>query len=246
MATAVWEVFIPETDSPVPLVGAPRSDFNSDGVIDPATEAAYSVGDVNGDGFVDSDTRLGSPVGLIGMRPVGGSEPGSSTRAVGDTNGDGYADQVMTVGRSGGTISPWPTETLWLGGPSSDMRSRLHLAGGTWSSVIATDFNGDNVEDIVVTLPNSSWGGPYPPFISYRCGPTGGECVCPRCGDVDLLTSGFSFIAGWSDDFNHDGYPDLVIQRFYWDGSPTSEFWTWLGGPDGLTASRCSVTSSAP
>jgi hypothetical protein len=77
IAALTWEVFIPEEDSPVPLVGDPRPDFNGDGVI-AGTEGGTAwggclyggrctftvVSDVNGDGYVDAYTvvRTESPV----------------------------------------------------------------------------------------------------------------------------------------------------------------------------------------
>ncbi|MBK8692839.1 MAG: hypothetical protein IPN17_11240 [Deltaproteobacteria bacterium] len=30
------------------------------------------------------------------------------------------------------------------------------------------------------------------------------------------------------------------------EGSPPREDWTWLSGPDGLTAARCSIAPPAP
>lgn len=291
VAVPVWEVFIPEGDSPVPLVGDTQPDFNSDGVIDSTAglttgcvstrleEDCTSVagyGDGNGDGFVDvyiANIRrvyssvdlshefpneyysitalLGSSLGVLPSARFGGaSGSGSVTvRMVGDTNGDGSDDYLIYTMPSGG---PAPITTavgyrLMRGGGGGDEMLSGRPSGVT---VTTADFNGDGVQDIVVTEPN---GGlyPYPPYLNYRCGPTGGECAFPACGAIDLLTSSWTSIDGSTSDVNHDGYPDLIVYRYVALPDPPhnagmNDYWTWLGGPDGLTADRCAITPSAP
>lgn len=272
MATFVWEVFIPEEDSPVPLVGLARPDFNGDGVIG-ATEdgAAWGrcpdgnpctfavVSDVNGDGYVDAyfvrrtaeprpgvpggsfvsnveSLRVGSSVGLVSTGLASSRIRNTeSIAAIGDINGDGYADMLLTDAAFG-TWSSDAIVRLFLGGAEPAVDSTTPLSRDETMTV--ADFNGDGFQELVVID-----DGPFSVHItvlSDRCW-LADRCTIPRCGAVALLDVPWVFLRGSTDDVNRDGYPDLVIARSIWEGALISEDWTWLGGPDGLTADRCSI-----
>ena len=272
MATFVWEVFIPEADSPVPLVGSARSDFNGDGVIG-ATEAGAAwgrcpdgnpctfgvVSDVNGDGYVDAyivrrsaeprpgvpgssfvsnveSLRVGSSVGLVSTGLAGGRIGNlESIAALGDINGDGYADMLLTDAAFG-TWSSEAITRLFLGGAEPAVESTT-----SWRSdatMTGADFNGDGFQELVV-IDDGSFSARIT-VLSDRCW-FADRCTIPRCGAVALFDVPWMFIRGSTDDVNRDGYPDLQIARSIWDGGLISEDWTWLGGPDGLTADRFSI-----
>lgn len=277
IAAPIWEVFIPEGDSPVPLVGAARPDFDGDGVIG-ATEsgaargACFSggwcaftvVSDVNGDGYVDAYTvvrtespvpgfpgmtsvdavtrlELGSSIGLLSQGPAITAYRGTEAmEAVGDVNGDGYADFLRTL-----PLGSWSSDSivrLILGAPEGVDELTAYWMRDD-STITAADFDGDGFHELVVT--SSGRLSTDITVLSDRCG-LADRCTIPRCGALDVRGGSWSSRSGSTADFNHDGYPDFRITRFLWKGSPPREDWTWLGGPDGLTAARCSIAPPAP
>jgi hypothetical protein len=132
--------------------------------------AGFVAADVNGDGKVDvviagGPEGVDPPLGIAVSLGNGdgtfqsvvfyqaGNDTGIGNPVVGDFNGDGIPD-VVAVGSSG----------VWLfagtgGGTFNAGVLVVPLSGGRGAGVAATDFNGDQKLDLVVTLPYSGFSG---------------------------------------------------------------------------------------
>jgi len=228
-----------------PCTFAVVSDVNGDGYVDAliVQRTASPAPGMPGSSIVSNVERLrsGSSVGLVSPG-VGGSgfRNIESIDAIGDINGDGYADMLLTEARYG-TWSSDGIVRLLLGGaaPAVELTSSWPRDTTTMSSA---DFDGDGFQELVV-IDNGRYS-PGITVLSARCW-LPDRCAIPHCGAVGLRDAPGQFINGWTDDVDRDGYPDLRVARFFWDGALTSEDWIWLGGPDGLTADRCSIGPSS-
>jgi hypothetical protein len=123
--------------------------------------------------------------------------------AVGDFNRDGIADiaeaDVPAAGHSGSL-------TVSLGQADGTYKSpiSISLLGRAPRSIVAGDFNGDGIPDLIV--------GDDDGQVTLFVGDGTGNLV--SAGDITRLDSVVSIAVG---DFNHDGIPDLAISD--WRGS---------------------------
>lgn len=222
-------------------------DFDGDGITDLAISATERLGPTgNGKVYVvRGRNTLGGPLGLTAERVAGNSffiygrnfgDAFGETLAMGDLNNDGKDDLIMGApsASNGGSVdifygrdfSPflfWPVALL----PSPRTEILAEANGDRLGSAIAVgDLNGDGINDMVVSAPNSSkyvhYGGIV--YVIY------GSNNPPGTVDLSITTSltiiydrktreGFGASVAVLD-FNGDGRKDLAISAPFADEPP--------------------------
>jgi hypothetical protein len=228
-----------------------------------------NAGDVNSDGYADvvvgaagvmSSTGraylyLGSATGLEGTpaRTLTGPDGaegafGYSVASAGDVNGDGYTDVV--VGAQG-----WMDGTgrvyLYFGSASglASTHSRT-LTGpdgvnGSFGASVASagDVNGDGYADVLIGAVGAMLHiGRVHLFLGSATGLASTPAV--SLTGPDGIGGEFGMATANAGDVNRDGYADVVVGAYRWNGS-TGRAYLYLGSATGLVSTP-STTFPAP
>jgi hypothetical protein len=228
------------SSSPVALKG-PSGSFGT---------AAFSAGDVNGDGFADllvggtgvgnageATLYLGGAAGVSTASqtltgPTGTLEFGGVI-AAGDVNGDGYADVFVAA------IDPpqdYGALYLYEGGTSGLNATPIVVHGGPLGaySSATSDVNGDGFPDLLVPINGQSnaTSGQVDVYLGTLKGlPTSPSSVLAITGGTGQLAA-FIITVNDAGDVNGDGYGDVLIGA---EGLAQNPVALYLGGPNGLS-----------
>jgi hypothetical protein len=207
-----------------PLVaGTPQLNFVNSST-PRAGDLAWSVavGDFNGDGipdFVVANYGDGTVSVLLGkgdgtFTPAPNSPFAVTYDAlsivVADFNGDGKLDVAMENGYYNGVVS------IFLGNGDGTFTSAANspiTVGGPFiqpGAVVAGDFNGDGIPDLVAT--NAQYVPNIPSTMTVLLGKGDGTFTPAPNSSVSVGSAPISIAAG---DFNGDGVPDLAMVDFY-------------------------------
>jgi hypothetical protein len=195
--TQAAAAFAAVTGSPIPVGTNPNSvaagDFNGDGVPDLAiaNEMSSNVTVLLGNGSGGFTAAPNSPIAVSG---------GPVAVAVGDFNGDGYHDLAVAnlngnnvailLGDGAGRFAPVP------GSPFTTGTNPDFVAIG--------DFNGDGVQDLVVSNLNSN-------NVTVFLGNGAGGFTAASGSPITVGTSPQAVALG---DFNGDGKLDLAVANY--------------------------------
>jgi hypothetical protein len=167
------------------------ADFNGDGVPDLAVGGSYAT---------TVSVFLGNGDGTFQMaRLLDGVEVGELTLAVGDFNGDGMQDLAVASYHSNSV-------SVFLGNGDGSFQPAVNFrpANGSFPDSIAVgDFNGDGMQDLVVSYLQWQDGGNF----SVLLGNGDGSFQAPRIFPVGIAGSQSVNVG----DFNADGLPDLAL-----------------------------------
>lgn len=250
--------------------GGPAPDSNPDMILTSpgggGTYFGYSVstaGDMNHDGYADvivgafgtnggqgqAFVYFGGPtvdtapdMTLIGI--TAGENFGTSVAAGGDVNGDGYPDVIVGAQAYNGNQG---RAYVFFGGRIPDTTADLKLSGELVGSnfgacVGATDLNGDGYSDLAVgSIFAASGRGRV--YVYY-----GGSA--PDAAP-DLVLTGeatpnyFGCSLGEAGDVNRDGYPDLVVGAYNWNGG-YGRAYLFYGGPGVDSVPDVTFTGQTP
>jgi hypothetical protein len=233
--------------------------------------AVGAAGDVNGDGYddvlvgaprfdVDEDITgraylyMGSAAGLSPTAAWAGDagpltqEFGSSVGAAGDVNGDGFDDVIIGDHRYEGEGAAF----VFLGSaagivtPPAWTNIAINEVAAFLGPVVANpaDVNGDGYSDVIVGAWNQSFfANPYNGLIQVYLGSPQGLSAFPNWTE-EGTQSGEHFGDGGvaAEDFNCDGFTDLLIGSIYFNVDGDAE----LEGRASLYLGSAAGLPSAP
>jgi hypothetical protein len=170
-----------------------------------------------------------------------GANLGDSVSAAGDVNGDGYDDMIVGAsGHADGTGRIY----LYLGsldGPSTPLTFDGDQAGAYFGFPVAAagDVNGDGNDDVLVGASSYSNGEPGEGraylFLGSRF--TGLNPTPFLVVESDQAGAALGFFLSGVGDVNADGYADVVVSSFRYDGAHVDEGLVdlYIGGLNGMT-----------
>lgn len=227
------------------------------------------AGDVNGDGFIDvlvgasryddfisdegrvylyfgSKTDLGHPASWIAEGEDSTKGIGTSVSSAGDVNADGFSDVIL--GAFGGkSHTAEGVAHVYLGsavglGPTSAWTAEGNQEFATFGNSVATagDVDGDGYSDILVGAPGFDHGenGEGRAFF-YRGSAAGVALTASWTAEGDQTSASLGFSVGTAGDLNGDGYSDVIVGAWRFDGGETDEgrAYAYLGSASGLALS---------
>jgi hypothetical protein len=237
-----------------------------------------TAGDVNGDGRSDvlvgalfhdngqSDegrafAYLGSPAGL-GATPSWTAESDQAASyfgtvgTAGDVNGDGFSDVIVGAssydngqdeeGRAYvylGSAAGLAATPAWTVEGNAD-QAELGSAVGT-----AGDVNGDGYADVIVGAPGWYNFELYEGKADVYLGSASGlSTIRAWTAEGNSETAHFGFAAGCAGDVNGDGYSDVIVGAYGYDGSAGGEgaSYVYLGSASGLGAAAAWTSVGDP
>ena len=176
---------------------------------------------------------------------------GESLAAVGDVNGDNFDDFIVgsRFYDSGNTDSgiAW----LFYGsdtGPTTTPNvifnpPFVEFAGFFgWTVAGAGDVNGDDYDDVMISMPNYNGGQSDEGAVFVYYGSQTGIDTTPDWRvESDLTFAHLGWGAGSAGDVNNDGYDDIIVGAYRYDNSPSTihHAYVFHGSDTGLdTGSR--------
>lgn len=207
-----------------------------------------------------------SMVGTQSYAHVGNSPTSMSS---GDFNGDGYSDLAVGIehydsptayeglvcvymGSSSGLSATWGD----IVSPAlADWDAQGDLVNGYFgNSVSSGDFNGDGYGDIVIGAKNYSngtviGGGAFVWYGSSAANAFGADDTAPGAdwyAHVNQSGANFGNMVSGAGDVNGDGYGDLLVGAYLYDGPATNSggAFVWAGSASGLSGSSGSIANS--
>jgi hypothetical protein len=152
-----------------------------------------TAGDVNGDGYDDI---------IIGSSPIG---PGNH----------GHGGQVFVFYGSADGLEPTPGWTAESGQPADWFGASVGTAG---------DVNGDGFDDVIVGAYDFDHGqrDEGRAFV-YDGSPSGPSAIPSWTAESNQEEALFGQAVGTAGDVNGDGYDDVIVGSFYFNGGQTEE-----------------------
>jgi len=236
------------------IVGAPRYDVTG-------TLAMIDVGRA----FVYYGSATGLTTGAADWTVTGDQQDarlGAAVSTAGDVDGDGYADVVITangydaeesnegaafvyLGGATGLI----TATMWSAHPTDQPYANFGLSAST-----AGDVNGDGYSDVIIGAPwydnplvgqsdNRIFDGIV--FV-YHGSPTGLGQDPAWTVPGDFEDAQFGIAVSTAGDVNGDGYSDVIVGAFHYEGSAWHEgaALAYYGSSTGLTTGSADWTAT--
>jgi hypothetical protein len=182
---------------------------------------------------------------------------GAGAARAGDVNGDGFADVIVGApGWSGeaagegrayvylGTATGLSTVPAWTADPTDQVSGQFgaFVAG-------AGDVNGDGYADVIISAPGWDGEATNEGRAYVYLGSAQGLASQPAwtADPTDEANAPIAAVAS-AGDVNGDGYADVLIGAFQWDGGSVNQgrAYLYLGGPSGPAANPIVVDSPDP
>jgi len=229
-------------------------------------EAAFTGGDLNGDGYADVMTGDGSDDGSVGAVYVflgsdsglpgthnqklfgDSSDSGSFGRSgttAGDTNGDGYSDLIVGAPFFENGSFYEGKVYVYLGGPDDVAETAAWIdesnqdGAGFGISVTSGDWNGDGYSDVATGAWFYDAGQTNEGAVFAYYGNRGGiSTVHDWLADGDQASALFGYAIANAGDTDGDGYDELLVGSSLYDNGVSNEGQAFLyrGGSGGLAA----------
>jgi subtilisin-like proprotein convertase family protein len=228
---------------------ATAGDVDGDGYADVVVGAPYYTNGETSEGIAfvyhGSASGLGATAAWTAESEQGSAYFGHSVSTAGDVNGDGYADVIVgAYGYDGGqadegratvyhgSASGLGTTAAWTAESDQDNA----LFGRSVST--AGDVNGDGYADVIVGADRYTDGENSEGRAFVYCGSASGlSATADWTAESDQAGAWFGFSVNTAGDVNGDGYADLIVGAFSYDGGETNEgaAFVYHGAPIGLS-----------
>jgi hypothetical protein len=235
-------------------------DVNGDGYSDVVIGAPYYDSGENEEGraFVYHGGPSGLTSGAANWTAEGDQEGaffGMAIGTAGDVNGDGYADVIVgaydygngQVGEGKAYVYHGSSTGLTTGAADWSAEGDLAYAKFGISVSTAGDVNGDGYADVIIGA-SSYDDGEYEEgwaFVYHGSGTGLEPGPADWTAESDQSGALLGFAVSTAGDVNGDGYGDVVVGAWMYDGGETDEgrVYVYHGGPSGLTGGAADWTA---
>lgn len=176
--------------------------------------------------YLGSATGLGTAADWTAEGLLDDSWFGGSVGSAGDTNGDGFSDVVVGSHEFDGSLTDAGRADVFFGsatgpGVSPDWSVLGDQTGASlgWSVATAGDVDGDGYSDVVIGAPYYDDGHSNEGRTYLYLGSTSGPNAAPNwTAESDQTGALFGAAVGPAGDVDGDGYSDLLVGAYYYDG----------------------------
>ena len=210
-------------------------DVNGDGYSDIIVGAKqFDSGETNeGGAFVyqGSATGLNATADWTAEGDQAEANFGSSVGTAGDVNGDGYSDVIVGADRYDNAETDEGRAFVYHGSATgvsatADWTAEGDQAGAFFGDSVGTagDVNGDGYSDVIVgAIRYSRVEFNEGRAFVYQGSATGPSATADWTADSDQVGAGFGVSVGMAGDVNGDGYSDVIVGAYEYDGGETNE-----------------------
>jgi hypothetical protein len=248
-ARADWIVEGDQIDEAFGVSVACAGDVNGDGYSDVLVGAPMFDGPPNVVGrarlFLGAATGLDTNSAWTVQGVYQGARLGSSVAAAGDVNGDGYGDVIIGAPTEYIGFPDEGRALVYFGASEATAAAASWASGGDqtaaafgYSVASAGDVNGDGHSDVIVGAPlfdngQVDEGGAFL-YLGSTAGTSASAAWMAEGDQTDARFGGSVAAAG---DVNGDGYGDVIVGAFRYDGDQTDEgrVFVYLGSSAGLS-----------
>ena len=228
--------------------GGAAGDVNGDGYDDLIVGAYLYSNGQSGEGWVYVYYGSGAGLGLTPAWTAEGDQAdawfGVAAGAAGDVNGDGYDDVIVGAHQyddgqvDEGRVFVYYGSAAGLGSaPGWTAESDQAYSNYGLSAGAAGDLNGDGYDDVIVGAFTYDGGETDEGRAYVYYGSAAGLSPAPGwIAEGDQAGSSFGYAVGAAGDVNGDGYDDVIVGAFFYDGGEADEgrAYVYYGSSAGL------------